>query len=139
MKPQFIRRHSRANPEVADLYALVRELNKRAVTPATRDRFKRLMAMEPVLRLSVNLKHLLVECAMGPVRNWSTALSPEEREALCELERLGFSASLMEVAHGLLNIHERWSAMKATAKAFREARPLSDRRLDEKPLDGILG
>jgi hypothetical protein len=96
------------------------------------------MRTEPVLRLSVNLKHIILESALGPVRNWKEALAPEEREALTDLQDHGFASEHMEVAHGLLNIHERWSVMKATAKAFREARGLSDRVFKERPLDGIL-
>jgi hypothetical protein len=97
-----------------------------------------LVRTEPVLRLSVNLKHVLVESALGPVRNWKEALAPEEREALLDLQEHGLSSEHMEVAHGLLNIHERWSVMKATAKAFREARGLGARVFKERPLDGIL-
>jgi hypothetical protein len=98
----------------------------------------KLMALPPVLRLTINLRNLMVEQSIRIVRNWVESLAPEERAALSELEQRGVPAELMEVAHGLFNIHERWSVMKSTAKAFREARPLGECILDERPLDNIL-
>jgi hypothetical protein len=134
----LIRYFSRANPTAASLSAFNKELKARSVSDDTAALFGILMRTEPVLRLSVNLKHVLVESALGPVRNWKETLAPEEREALTDLQDHGFASEHMEVAHGLLNIHERWSVMKATAKAFREARGLGERVFKERPLDGIL-
>jgi hypothetical protein len=132
------RYYSRANPTAAKLSAFNKELRSHSLSHDTVLLFSTLMRTEPVLRLSVNLKHVLVESALGPVRNWAETLAPEEREALLDLQEHGLSSDHMEVAHGLLNIHERWSVMKATAKAFREARGLNDCVHKERPLDGIL-
>jgi hypothetical protein len=57
-----------------------------------------------------------------------------------ELEQSGFGVQHMEIAHGLLNIHERWGVMRSLAKPMREARARNGQKPDAtRLLDSILG
>ena len=116
------RLHSDAYAAVDDLRELGRECRERGVSERTRLLLGRLASYPPNVRLVVNLKMLTGLLVNGPVYNVLTeGLTPLEHAALVELDMKALSSRSREVAHGLLNIHERWRAMKEFRRMFKKA------------------
>lgn len=102
--------------------------------------FSALSSYSPPLRLAMNLRKFLGLSVLHEISNiLADGVTEEERKALLELDRAGLSVRMREVAHGLLNIHERWVMQRRMVKIFREARQHAADCDDAKPLDEILG
>jgi len=100
---------------------------KENISTAARVLFAKLAIMKPRVRLAVNLKTLIGLMVSSGVSNILTeGLTPQEHSALVELDLRGLSLSSRETAHGLLNIHERWSVSKALRRVFRRADEAGD-------------
>lgn len=98
------------------------EMVREKISMPTRLLFAKLAVMKPRVRLAVNLKTLIGLMVSSGVSNILTeGLTPQEHSALVELDLRGLSLSSRETAHGLLNIHERWSVSKALRRVFRRA------------------
>jgi hypothetical protein len=65
-------------------------------------------------------------------------LASDERALLSQLDSV-LPQDLREIAHGLLNVHERWVMARAVAKSFRLAKAAHNSQVQPKPLDSILG
>ena len=78
------------------------------------------------VRLAVNMKALLNLMVDGPIYNVLTeGLTSQEHAALVELDVRGLPIDAREVAHGLLNVHERWVAMRFFRGFFKKATKVS--------------
>lgn len=124
------RLRGRANASTAALKQLGRELREHKVSVKTRLLLARLAMYPPPIRLMVNLKRLL-ECFIhGPIYNvLIEGLTETERRALIELDTCGISTESREVAHGLLNVHERFIAMRSLRGFFKAACAAKDEYL----------
>lgn len=81
-----------------------------------------LMSVAPHRRLSANLHVMLDRMAVTQIKNvLDDGLTDEEKAALLELELRGASDEMLGVAHGLLNVHERWFMLKSVGSKFRAA------------------
>jgi len=116
---------------VEELRALGVELRDKGVSKETRMLLAHLASYPPTVRLTVNLKTLLG--LMTGLPRYKTihsvlreGLLPEERRALVELDICGLSIHAREVAHGLLNVHERWVAMKELRNMYDRAGRAAD-------------
>ncbi len=106
--------------------------------PAALKLFSNLVDMPAAVRLSVNLRIVSTILSKGPVLDiLRDGLTKVEKEALLRLETF-LEEPELSVAHGLLNVHERWLMVRALSKQFRQALEV-DLALAEKPLDPILG
>ena len=109
------------------------------ISPRTIALFLRTASLSPPDRLAFNLSVVSEILKINEVDNILAAgVTQVERMALIEAQRM--PAGFCEVAHGLLNIHERWTFKRAMGKSFRDARMAKDRFwAGAKPLDSILG
>jgi hypothetical protein len=115
--------HSLTNPSRATL------LNFFAFAEARCERggpvftvFIPLMSVSPHRRLATNLGRMLDRMAVVQIRNvLEDGLSEDEQKALLELELHEASDTFLGVAHGLLNVHERWFLLKSVGSKFRAA------------------
>jgi hypothetical protein len=131
---------SRSFPPVGEIKALLRELKARGISGRTRGLFISLSAQEPVYRLSVNLHamlNLIYNHEVGDVLR--DGLRDNERAALIELDSSDLPVEFREVAHGLLNVHERWVMLKSLSKMYRQARDVKGACVETRLLDDILG
>jgi hypothetical protein len=81
-----------------------------------------LMSVSPHRRLATNLGRMLDRMAVVQIRNvLEDGLSEDEQKALLELELHEASDTFLGVAHGLLNVHERWFLLKSVGSKFRAA------------------
>lgn len=116
------RLHSDAYAPVEDLRQLAKECGEHGVSEETQLLLGRLMSYPPNVRLIVNLKRLIGMMVDGPIYNVLTeGLTPAEHAALAELDIKGLTSRSREVAHGLLNIHERWRAMVELRRMVKRA------------------
>lgn len=116
----------RAFATAEELLALGEELRNKGVSTATRMLLAQLASYPPTVRMTVNLKTLLgLMTGLPKYRTIHSILRegllPDERRALVELDMCGLSIRAREVAHGLLNIHERWIAMKELRNMYDRA------------------
>lgn len=116
---------------VEELRALGVELRDKGVSDEARMLLARLASYPPTVRLTVNLKVLLG--LMTGLPRYKTirsvlreGLLPEEQNTLVELDICGLSIHAREVAHGLLNVHERWVAMKELRGMYDRAGKAAD-------------
>ena len=117
----------RANAPKDDLSELGQELREHGVSERTRLLLAHLAGYPPNVRLVVNLKATVGLLVNGPVYSvLRDGLTDAERAALVELDMRGLSTKAREVAHGLLNVHERWVAIKALRSLFRDAAAAKD-------------
>ena len=131
---------SKSFPSTAEMGELLDELEKNHVSKQTYQLFHSLASWAPCLRLSINIKNLLGEAVLHDIENvLHEGLQPVERRAIAEVENLGLPVRIREVAHGMLNIHERWIVKRALNQAMKKAKQSSGAILDRKPLDRILG
>lgn len=121
----------RAFATVEEILALGEEMRDKGVSEETRLVLAQLATYPPPVRLTVNLKTLLGLMA-GPPKYKTIhsvlreGLLPDERRALVELDMCGLSIHAREVAHGLLNIHERWVLLKSLRKIYNRAGAAED-------------
>jgi hypothetical protein len=100
-----------------------------------------LMSMPPYRRLAMNLGRMLDRMAGVQIRNvLEDGLAAEEQAALLELELHEASDTILGVAHGLLNVHERWFLLKSVGSKFRAAAESSMEYVQPSDLlGGLLG
>ena len=113
--------------DMDELRCACREYN---VSDRTKLMLARLVSYPPAVRLAVNLKTVVGLMVNGPIYSVLTeGLLPEERAALVELDLCGLPSHAREIAHGLMNIHERWLMMKTARHMFKEAQKAKDEYL----------
>jgi len=129
---------ARSFPDAVSIERLLAELLKRDFKSEWTV-LHELASMSPEVRLAVNLKRVLALNIKHPVDNILVdGLTHEERTMLSRLDS-ALTQDLREIAHGLLNVHERWIMARAVAKCFRQAKASTHSQVAPKPLDGILG
>lgn len=117
----------KSNPTLDQLDRLRRECRNHRVSESTKLILAKLASYPPLVRLGVNLKAVMGLMVNGPIYDvLREGLLPEERAALVELDMRGLSTHAREIAHGLMNIHERWAVMKRTRSMFAEAKKAKD-------------
>lgn len=134
------REFARSWPTPTEVQELLDALRTRGVRDETVQLYRRLGEYPPPARLAVNVRNFLGITIVKEVDNvLSQGLKPQERDALLDVQRAGLSTHLREVAHGLLNVYERWIVKRALAKSFRQARECDCGWYQiKKPLDDIL-
>ena len=126
--------HSDAYAPVEDLRQLGKECQERRISEQSRLLLARLASYPPNVRLIINLKRLVGLMVNGPIYNVLTeGLTPAEHAALAELDIKGLTSRSREVAHGLLNIHERWRVMKDIRRMVKRASEARERFIIIKP------
>lgn len=126
-------------PVAEEIGRLLDEMQRRRLAKEWIYLLHELGTMSADVRLAVNLKRLLALNLKHPVDNVLTdGLMPEERTLLSQLDSV-LPQDLREIAHGLLNVHERWVVARAMAKSFRLAKAARNSQMLPKPLDSILG
>ena len=123
--------------ELNEFGIALRECN---VSDRTRKLFVKHAVLPPHVRLAVNLKIILGRLVLHDhIPNvLDQGLLPEERTALLELEAKVLPVHWKAIAHGLLNIHERWLFLKTLRNVFKDAKRYSGTELDfeRSSLDG---
>jgi len=118
--PEQVR--SNSYPSEQELKALGAELREFGVSFSVRVMMAQLAARPPRVRLAANLKTVVSLMAKAPVYNILTeGLTPEEHAALVELDMRGLSIGARQTAHGLLNVHERWTMLRSLRRLFKQA------------------
>jgi hypothetical protein len=116
--------HSITNPtkeRLIELFLFMQRQCDSEKGPAVRALLS-LMTLLPPKRLALNLRIMLERMTTLQIRNvLEDGLRDEEKAALLELELRGASDELLGVAHGLLNVHERWFLLKSVGSKFRTA------------------
>lgn len=131
--------YSNSLTSVSKLKELVLEMKRIGISAKTRRLFERMASYAPPLRLAINIKTFMGETAVREVEDiLQHGITPAERAALVELDSSQMPVHLREVAHGLLNLHERWIVRKALAKPIRDGWSLKGYYYDPKVLDDIL-
>lgn len=131
--------YSNSLASLGKLKELVLEMKRRGLSTKTRRLFERLASHPPPLRLAINIKTFMGETVVRRVEDiLQHGITPAERSALIELDSSNMPRHLREVAHGLLNLHERWIVRRALAKPIRDGWSLKDYYYDPKVLDDIL-
>lgn len=126
-------------PAAEEIERLLVELQRRRFAQEWITMLYDLGTMSADVRLAVNLKRLLALNLKHPVDNVLTdGLTNEERRLLSQLDS-ALPQDLREIAHGLLNVHERWVMARAMAKCFRLAKVAHNSQVLPKLLDNILG
>ena len=126
-------------PDAEEIERLLSELRRRRFAQDWIAMLHELGTMSADVRLAVNLKRLLALNLKHPIDNVLTdGLTHEERMLLSNLDSV-LPQDLREIAHGLLNVHERWVVARAMAKHFRQAKAATHSQLLPKLLDNILG
>ena len=120
LPPEKLR--SNSYPTEEQLRELGREMLNARVPKDARLLLAKLAILSPAVRLSVNLKILVGRMVSKPIYNvLKDGLTPAEHAALVELDMRGLTLQSRETAHGLLNVHERWCAIKSLRRLFRQA------------------
>lgn len=126
-------------PVAEDIERLLTEMQRRRLAKEWVVMLHELGTMSADVRLAVNLKRLLALNLKHNVDNVLTdGLASDERALLSQLDSV-LPQDLREIAHGLLNVHERWVMARAVAKSFRLAKAAHNSQVQPKPLDSILG
>lgn len=121
------------------LKELVLAMRHIGISTKTRCLFERMASYSPPLRLAINIKTFMGETIVREVEDiLQHGITPAERAALIELDSSKLPIYLREVAHGLLNLHERWIVKKALSKPIRDGWSLKSYYYDPKMLDDIL-
>ncbi len=123
---------SRSFPRLEDIEALITTCRDLKVTDDTLNLIIRLASLPPDLRLATNLKILLGLICYQHINNiLNEGLASDERKALSELDLCGMSVRHREVAHGLLNVHERWLMLKKLSEVFRKAKQYKEDKIGD--------
>ena len=126
------RQWCRSFPAASDIRELLKECERHEISDTAVDLLRRLAAHKPRVRLFVNLSVCLGLAADADVDNiLLDGLCMEERRVLIELDTSSIPPPLREVAHGLLNVHERWLLWRAMGKSFRTAEAARERTIGE--------
>ena len=126
------RQWCRSFPSAESIGQLLKECEKHKISDTTVVLLRRLAARKPRLRLAVNL-HMCLSAAIDKDLDniLVDGLWEDERRALIELDTSAVPPPLREVAHGLLNVHERWVLWRSLARSFRTAEAAKDHLLDD--------
>lgn len=121
MKPKKVRADT--NPSREKICMLLKFADARCErTGPFYDVLLPLATTSPVQRLTANLYRMLQLTEINEVRDiLADGLTGVERQALLELELHGASDELLSIAHGLLNVHERWFLLKSVGRKYRDA------------------
>jgi hypothetical protein len=131
--------YSNSLASLRKLKALALAMKHIGISTKTRRLFERMASYPPPLRLAINIKTFMGETAVREVEDiLRHGITPAERAALVELDSSKLPVHLREVAHGLLNLHERWIVKRALSKPIRDGWSLKDYYYDPKVLDDIL-
>jgi hypothetical protein len=135
---------SRSFPTKEMIQQLFSAMARAKVSARTQNLMRSMAEHPPRLRLVINLKMFLTVFELRAETNILIGgLSDKERQALCELDSANLPVPLREVAHGLLNVHERWKLQKNILQSMKQAEAAADHRVDGGPesaiLDSILG
>ena len=116
-------------------------LRKAGVSSRSFDLFMRRAAYPPDLRLAINLKIMLGQVVIKEIDDLlRDGLLAEEYAALVEIQLKGLPPAMLEVGHGLLDVHNRGLLLRSVSKLFRRAKRAKDERLPAPPsLKGVLG
>lgn len=126
--PMYV--HSKANATPAEINFALREMHKSEVIGPYLAFFTRLAQYPPPLRLAINLKSMFGIAAKRDIDDLMLhTLTDAERYALLELDKRHVLVQAKEIAHGLLNIHERWIVWKAVSRPIREAHIAKDNHI----------
>jgi hypothetical protein len=134
--------YSRSFPKYSDIVALFVWCEDCGVSDTSIRLLKEKACQTPEFRLAVNLKTISGLMAYHEVTNiLAGGLTSDERRALVELDRSGMPLQPREIAHGLLNVHERWSFLKRFSDAYLAARRDQEEHLKrgDNTLDQVLG
>lgn len=132
--------YSRSNPPASDIQRLLSFLASKKPNGTAHNLFVMRASEQPVRRLAINLKSTLGLMALVEIHDvLADGLSGEELHALFQLEDLECENSLLEIAHGLLHVHERWVMLKSMSRKFREAATQLHGVVEYRLLDGVLG
>ena len=110
---------SREQITTEDICEFGMELTAKHIHRDIRELFLKLASKPAAKRMLVNIitvSQLLSDNAVLDVLHNGLTLS--ERQALISLEDAKVSPRNLEIAHGLLNIHTRWCAVRAVRKQF---------------------
>jgi len=125
-------------PDKEKLRQFVTEMKKAGVSGRVQDLFLRRAAYPPDLRLAINLKVMLGQMVVREIDDLlHDGLLPEEYAALVEIQAKSLPRPMLEVGHGLLDVHNRGLLLRAVSKLFRRAKQAKDAKLPG--LKGILG
>ena len=92
------------------------------------------------LRLALNLKIFAGLSVLRKVDDILVyGLTIRERDVLMELDGKQLPIRSREVAHGLMNIHERYIVMRSLSKALHEAKEARSEHLGDKTIVDLLG
>lgn len=122
MSTEVCRHWSRSFPSERDVTEFFAELTRQGVAEVTVEVFQERARCSAAVRLRVNITEVLKQLEREPVEDVLWSLSEKQRKALMELQVRGVSLRGLEIAHGLLNVHERWVTKRSFTKLFHEAR-----------------
>ena len=128
-------------PSKARLKRFAEALKSANVSGQTRSLFMRRAEYPPDLRLAINLKVMLGRMVTREIDDLlRDGLMPDEYEALVEIQVKGLPREMLEVGHGLLDVHNRGLLLRSVSKLFRCAKRARDERLPAPPgLEDVLG
>lgn len=119
--PEFI--HIGDPIDKADIRDLLREMDARGVTTETAKLFTKLSVEKPRHRLTSNLYRISLIMEKIDVEDVLVdGITPNEKRALLELDKAGYSLAARRTARCLLNVKERFIYAKQLAGLYRKAR-----------------
>lgn len=132
--------YSQSNPKSSDVKLLLSCISSCEPDGIAHRLFTERAKETPVRRLAINLQSTLGLMALVEITDILTdGMAGAEIAALFQLEDMGCPESLLEIAHGLLNVHERWIMLKSMSRKFREAAAQTDSVFEYRLLDRVLG
>lgn len=111
------------DPTTDDIRLFLSELADVGTSEVTKMLFVELSVLNPAERLYRNVSTVAGILSQHHVVNvLDEGVLLDERNALIELDVLGFTVKSRIVARALLNVKERWIMVKTTSGIFRSAR-----------------
>jgi len=111
------------DPTTDEIRDLLKELGAVSVSARTGRLFAGLALLPPAVRLSLNLSRLMDIMSQLDVTNvLDDGLTLDERNALLEMDVQGLTTASRTTARALLNVKERWIAVKTSAGLFKSCR-----------------
>lgn len=132
--------YSRSNPDASEIKLLLSCISACEPDGVACRLFTDRAKEKPVRRLAINLQSTLGLMALVEITDILTdGMAGVEIAALFQLEDIGCPETLLEIAHGLLNVHERWILLKSMSRKFREASSQPHGVFEYRLLDRVLG
>ena len=117
-------------PDKGRLVSFMAAVKKAGVSERSAALFARRAALEPQMRLAVNLKGMLECMATKEIDSLLVdGVSQDERRALEEIQVRGLARQLLEVGHGLFDMHARGLLLRSFSRLFRKAQAAKVARL----------